>query len=302
MIPVLHEALKAHLVLVGVMNNHQRHAAGCADRRNTIRCRPAIAMVVTLSLLAAACGSAQSTDSAGTTPPVSQQSDDIVSGTVETLQATEAPGDDVNASGHDDNDVPDYTPAELEVLLNGPQTEEDKLDPREPEPLHADSPAAAIEEIEAELDDPTGAAVGATPILDKVEPLDAPTGPVFGIRDGRRINEAGEAILLDDAAALACANVEIALTALDEGRSADAAGHLRTASNMAADTEVSAMSPWSSILEQAAVDVTTGHTSLNSEPNSPGPNGAVSNGAVSNGAVSALLAFVTTCTQGGYEL
>lgn len=302
MIPVLHEALKAHLVLVGVMNNHQRHAAGCADRRNTIRCRPAIAMVVTLSLLAAACGSAQSADSAGTTPPVSQQPDDTVSGTVETLLATEAPGDDMNAAGHGDGDVPDYTPAELETLLDGPSTEEDELNPSEPEPLEADSPAAAIEEIEAELGDPTGAAVGATPILDNVEPLDVPTGTVFGIRDGHLINEAGEAILLDDAAALSCANVEIALTALDEGRSADAAGHLRTAASMAADTAVSVMRPWSSILEQAAVDVATGHPPLSTQSNSPTSNGAASNGAVSNGAVSALLAFVSTCTQGGYEL
>ncbi len=39
----------------------------------------------------------------------------------------------------------------------------------------------------------------------------------FGIRDGRTRNEAGELNRLDETAALACGDVERALTALDDG-------------------------------------------------------------------------------------
>lgn len=275
--PVLHEVLKAFLVLVGVMSNHRRPTAGCAVRRSTARYHTAMAMVVTLAMLATACGSARSDDSAGSAPPVSQQSDDRVPETdvpetIGVLGPTETP--------EDDDSVPDYTEAELEVLLDTPGTDEVQLDPPEPAPLEAESPMAAIEAIEAELgESPDG---GATPILDEVEPLDTPTGAVFGIRDGRRINEAGEAILLDEAAALACANVEIALTALDENRSAEAADGVRAASVATAETAVPAIKTWTSILEQAAAEVATGDTA--------------------NGAEPALLAFLATCTEGGYEL
>lgn len=105
---------------------------------------------------------------------------------------------------------------------------------------------------------------------------------IFGIRDGRRINEVGEANRLDEAAALACGNVEIALTALDDGRPDDAAGHLQAASTSAADASVSAMTEWASILDQAAAAV-------------------VLDGSAANDPAS-LIAFLTMCTQGGYEL
>lgn len=274
MMPVLHEAPKGHLVLVGVMSTHQRHPAGGVDRRTLIPCRSAT-IIASAVLLLAACGSAQPEDSAGTTPPVSQNADRVDLETVD-------PPQPVGTQGNDES-VPDYTDAELEVLLDGSSTVEYDDEPPEPEPLEADSPAAAIEIIEAELDESSDATAAAAPILDRVQPLDdAPTGAVFGIRDGRHINEAGEAIRLDEAAALACANVEIGLTALDEGRTAEAADHLRAASVMAADADVSAVNRWSPTLEETAAEMTTANTS--------------------DDAASALLAFLTTCTEGGYEL
>lgn len=232
-------------------------------------------MAFTLPVLVAGCGSTPVAESAGTRPPISQHSDDVVSTTVGALEAIGTAGDV--------DDVPDYSAAELEVLLDSATIDGDEGDTPEPEPLDAGSPAAAIEAIETELEESTGVAVGATPILDTVQPLDdAPAGAVFGIREGRHINEAGEAIRLDEAAALACANVEIALTALDEGRPLEAADHLRAASVTAADTSVSALRPWSSVLEETAADVVGSDMSTDT--------------------VSALLAFLSTCTQGGYEL
>lgn len=269
------------------MQTHQRPYADRVDRRTTIfRCRSVIAAALILPLLAAGCGSNRTADTALPTPPVSQRGDDIVSETVGALDAIAIPDDGVAATddtGVDGDDVPDYTDAELDVLLNTPPADEDGLNPPETEPLEADSPAAAIEAIAAALDDSPRAAVEGTPILDKVEPFDsAPTPAAFGIRDGRRINEVGEAIRLDEPAAVACANVEIALTTLDENQPADAADHLRAASTTAAGSTVAAMNPWASILEQLAADIDGAETT--------------------NDEISALLAFLTTCTQGGYEL
>ncbi len=271
----LHDLGTSSLVPVGVMNTHQRLFAGRADRRTTTsRCRPVIVFGFTLTLLATACGSDPAADSTigASTPPATL--DEIVSETVDLATTDSDTGDSELAA--------DYTADELARLLD-PPTYHDVLDAPDPEPFRAASPEAALSEIAAELDKSAGSATSATPLLDQVGPIDdAPTGTVIGIREGRRINEAGEANRLDEAAALACGNVEIALTALDEGRADEAADHLRTASTMAADTSVPAMNAWSSILEQSATDVAAARRS----PADGSP----------------LLAFLTACTQGGYEL
>ncbi|MDH5519485.1 MAG: hypothetical protein OEZ14_03015 [Acidimicrobiia bacterium] len=254
------------------MNTHHRHSADRAERRTTSSwCRSAIAFALAVPFLAAACGSDLAADPSLRTP-TAQQPNDIVSETVGAMAAlSDEPGAD---------DEPDYTAAELEVLLDVDEAEE-VLDGSDPEPLDTGSPEAAIKAVEARLDDDP--ATGRTPILDQIEPVDdGLTGTIFGVRDGRRINEVGEANRLDEAAALACGNVEIALTALDDGRPDKAADHLQTASAMASNTTVSAMTPWSPILDRAATVV------------------AVDGSAGDE--VAPLIAFLDTCTQGGYEL
>ncbi|MDH3301249.1 MAG: hypothetical protein OES24_12150 [Acidimicrobiia bacterium] len=277
------------------MKSHRRLRADRAGRRTTaFRCRPAIAPALALVLLATGCGSDPAAESTLATPPRAEQADQILSDTIDALAIIEHSA----AGDADDDDVPDYTAAELEVLLDTAAIDDEVLDTPEPEPLESGSPEAAIEAIEAELDEPTGGPRAGTPILDQVPPLDdAPAGTTFGIRDGRRINEVGEANRLDEQAALACGNVEIALTALDDGQPDEAVDHLRDAATMAADTSVTAMDPWSSILDQTATDVAAANPS-----NGTAWNSTASNGTAFNAVVSALLAFLTTCTQGGYEL
>lgn len=254
------------------MNTHHRHSADRAERRSaTTWCRSAIAVAVAVPFLAAACGSDFAADPSLRTP-TAQQPNDIVS---ETVDAMAAISDEPRA-----DDEPDYTAAELEVLLDMEDAEE-VLDASDPEPLEGGSPAAAIEAVEARLDDKP--ATGRTPILDQIDPVDdGLTGTIFGVRDGRRINEVGEANRLDEAAALACGNVEIALTALDDGRPDKATDHLQTASVMASDTTVSAMTAWSSVLDQAATVVTVDGSAGDE--------------------VASLIAFLNICTHGGYEL
>lgn len=275
MIPVLHERWAAHLVLVGVMTTHHRLRADRADRRTTASgSRSAIALTIVLALLAGACGPESAVEST-LGAAASTQVDEVVA---ETIDAPAVVGD--SADGGDDE--PDYTAAELEVLLEAAATGDEVRKPPSPEPLESRSPKAAVEAIETEIDGATTDGNG-TPILDRVQPIDgAPSGTVFGIRDGRRINEAGEANRLDEPAALACGNVELALTDIDEGRPDQAADHLKLASTMAADSLVPAMDAWFPILDEAASRVAASD--------------------LSSGNMSALLAFLSTCTQGGYEL
>jgi len=261
------------------MKTHHRHFADRAERRTTTS-RPlsVAAIFLVLPLVAAACGAEPSADPNAAAPiPTTAVDDDPP---VVDVATAIAPG--TETSRPTDDLEPDYTDEELEVLLNPPSTFNDVIDAPEPAPLAAETPEAAIEEIKAELDVPVVPASNGTPILDRVQPVDAaPSGQSIGIREGRRINESGEANQLDEDAALACANVEIALTALDDGDTDGAVERLQTASTSAADSTVGAVTPWSAVLEQTALDLVA---------------------APSETDVSSLLAFITTCTEGGYEL
>ena len=144
-----------------------------------------------------------------------------------------------------------------------------------------DGPEEAIREISAQLDGQAGQPTDAE-LLDAVEPLQSKPTPneVQSLRDGRHLNESGEENVFDEAANLACADVEVALTALDEGRVANAATRVGSASERAASSRVATIDDWHPILRDAADQIET-----------EGP-----------GDVAPLLAFLSTCTQGGYEL
>jgi len=133
----------------------------------------------------------------------------------------------------------------------------------------------------AMVDRPNPVDTAGPELLDVVEPLDdAPTpDEAIGIRDGQRINEAGEANQLDQSASLACGDVEIALTALDEGRSAAARGLLASAAQRASVSSNTSISGWHDELELAANLI---------PDDDPEP--------------TSLFGFLTSCTQGGYEL
>lgn len=111
---------------------------------------------------------------------------------------------------------------------------------------------------------------GAVPI-DRVPPA----GSLPNTRDGNRRNDLGELMVLDDAASLACGDAEIALRQFDAGRADSAAEQLRKASGQAQRSTTVGVSAWSSPL--AAVQ----------------PDGSD---------VTAVVAFLTVCTDGGYEL
>ncbi len=262
------------------MTTHQCPSGDSADGATTTRTRrhSIVVAAFTLPLLFGACASNPATDQSLNTPAVSQQAADIGSESAALETATESTA--VEPAVEDD--TADYTDAELSELLVVPDTDE-AVEAPDPAPLEAGSPEAAIEAIESELEESPAATISGAPILDQVQPVDgATTGPVFGLREGRRINEAGEAFRLDEAAALACGNVEIAVTALDDGRFEKATRHLDDAAAQTADTTVDALVAWNSVLDQAADDLAADGTS--------------------EGDVPTLLAFLTICTQGGYEL
>ncbi len=143
---------------------------------------------------------------------------------------------------------------------------------------------AAIEEIRDDLD---GENVSGEDALDVLEPLDEePTAAELrearndredaelAVVDGPR-NEAGEMVELDEAAALACADVERALTSIDEGETATATADVASAATRAGGSAVADIATWSQALGEW-------------------------NGADDDSA--ALLGFLATCTEGGYEL
>ena len=231
-----------------------------------------------LVLLLAACGSDRRADPTVGAPVPTTQADEVPASDADEIQA--------NPVRVDSEPGPDYTDDELEVLLEPTSTDPAVEDAPEPEPLEVGSPEAAIRDIQTKLDDSSTASPvgsGESEILDRVEPLDdAPAGRVIGIREGRRINEAGEANRLDEAAALSCGNVEVALTAVDDGDTGKAADRLRAAASLVADTSVTTMRSWAPILDESAA--------------------ALDTAAAADADVSPLLAFLDACTQGGYEL
>ncbi len=166
--------------------------------------------------------------------------------------------------------------------------------PIEPEPQisvgqpELGRPDEVLPEVRRQLDGLDGAGDrGRGEVLEAVEPLDqAPAaGQAVGIRDGRTRNEAGELNRLDEAAAMACGDVERALTALDDGDERAAADLVASAADRAARSTVDDIDAWSTTLA-ATVDTDTG----------------IDTDTDTGGSLAVLVGFLSACTQGGYEL
>ena len=146
-------------------------------------------------------------------------------------------------------------------------------------------PDEVIAEIESALD---GQPVSGAEVLDTIDPLDGkPTsseieavrarreGALDPADDGPR-NEAGELAQLDEPAALACADVERALTAIDEGSTETAVEEIESAATRAGESSIEGISVWSETLSGS-------WTADGGDP-------------------AVLLGFLSICTKGGYEL
>ncbi len=258
------------------MHTHGRHSADRAHQRTTtFRGRPLTTpiLIVVLLLAAAGCATEPAVQSVAPSPS-----------TTEPVGATggRAPTTTLDRPSGRADEPAGTEPVADEFDIDHPPTDTEVLDAAEPEPLEAGSPEAVISEITTQLD---GAALGdgGPPLLDRLPPIDTgPSGQVISVRDGRSINEVGEPDQLDEAAALACGNVEIALTALDDGATTKAIDRLQSASTSAGDSSVAAVNQWATVLEQSV----TGLRQLGPSQTDASP----------------LLAFLSTCAQGGYEL
>ncbi len=113
-------------------------------------------------------------------------------------------------------------------------------------------------------------------ILDVVDVVDT-EAEVAADRDGRSRNSSGELTILDDAASLACAHIEVALTHLDEGNTSIAIERIWAASQQAASSNISTIQSWEAPLAETVAD-----------------------GEVSD--LAPLIGFISVCAEGGYEL
>lgn len=155
--------------------------------------------------------------------------------------------------------------------------------PDETEPLPAVTPTQVIERMEAQLDiDQPAPGSDGTELLSAVEPLDHKplASQTLDLRAGVRMNETGERNVFDESASLACADIEVALTDLDEGRLDAASGRIGSAADRAEASRVATISEWHPVLSDVV-------STIDIEGRNHIP---------------PLLAFLSTCTQGGYEL
>ena len=177
----------------------------------------------------------------------------------------------------------------VDELILGDPAEDGEFAAVEPEAV-VDLDPGSIPAVEAPAVDGPAEAVApivnrlaATPpdrgraALDRVDAVDdGPTrAEAAADRDGNRRNELGELLVLDEPASLACADIEAALTALDEGEPTDARDRVAAAAERAAASEVAAIGSWSSTL--------TGLSATEED-------------------LAELIGFLSACAQGGYEL
>jgi hypothetical protein len=196
------------------------------------------------------------------------------------IVAGEDDGTGITAARSDESDVEvvagDGEPDAVGQGSSGP-ADGDQPDLRQPDEV--------IAEIESALD---GQPVSGADVLDTIDPLDGkPTsseidavrarreGILDPAADGPR-NESGELAQLDEPAALACADVERALTAVDEGSTGIAVEEIESAATRAAESSIEDISVWSETLSGS-------WTGDGGDP-------------------VVLLGFLSICTKGGYEL
>lgn len=163
-------------------------------------------------------------------------------------------------------------------------------DDGEPEPgpdplveLDVDDPEVVIAEIADQLEQTS--ATG-TDLLALVDPVDGreldlidDTSDDSGATGttGRRYNEAGELIQLDQSAQLACGQVEIAIGLIERGQLVEADDRLGTAAEQADQSSVEAIRSWADPLSGVAADGATAE-------------------------LVPLIGFLSVCAEGGYEL
>lgn len=141
-------------------------------------------------------------------------------------------------------------------------------------------PEDLLPELEAEVGEAVQQAVD-SPDVDVLDVADLPDitptdEEIASFGDGHRRTPTGRLIVLDELASLACANVEIALGAIDEGDTATAKAHISSAGERAGNSEVEGVQSWSEPLNEAAatdpIDATT------------------------------LVGFLSVCLEGGYVI
>ncbi len=190
---------------------------------------------------------------------------------------------DPGADGRSDDAVTD--PDQLALTLGDPEeagfepVEADDVEPAEPPEagtvdLVVDEPEAVIDDIDGRLDEPSGQG---GEVLDGIEPIDTADVPAEPADDGRTRNEVGELVTLDDPANLACAQIEIAIGHLDEGLPAAATERVLSGAEWAGESGVADVQSWAEPLAAAVAD-----------------------GSLTD--ATPLVAFLSVCTIGGYEL
>jgi hypothetical protein len=210
--------------------------------------------------------------------------------TVSAAETTPTDGGEIVAGEDDGDDATgaDSGQSDVEIVAGDEEPDfagEDSSGPVDGSQPDLGQPDEVIAEIESSLD---GQSVSGTDVLDLIDPLDGkPTsseveavrarreGTLDPATDGPR-NESGELAQLDEPAALACADIERALTSIDEGSTATAIEEVESAATRAAESSIEDISAWSETLSGS-------WTGNGDDP-------------------TVLLGFLSTCTKGGYEL
>jgi len=231
---------------------------------------PAFGLAAALTI--AGCGSSSDEDSAS--------ADDVDL----PAELVAADADDDTTDGDGRVDTGDGVSGDEGDAFGGPEGSEVAIEDVETVPaepidtdsveLSDDAPAAVIEKVADEIAGADESEAG-DELLDAVDPVDGAEQPPSE-PDGRSRNGYGELLVLDEEASLACANVEIAIGQLDEGRSDAAGDHVRSGAERAEASGIADIRSWADPLRAAA--------------------------GVEAGDPAALIGFLTVCTEGGYEL
>lgn len=166
-------------------------------------------------------------------------------------------------------------PIEEELLIEVTENEDGEVVVELPKVELPDlaPPLTRVEEIEDQIED-QAAEQEVLEVLAK--PAENKPDPIPAVRDdGHQRNEAGNLVSLDEAAGLACADIEIGLTALDEGDTSKANTRVQSAASRAGESQTSGFAEWSTAL--AAVDL-------------------------ADDGLPTLVGFLSVCADGGYEL
>jgi hypothetical protein len=163
-------------------------------------------------------------------------------------------------------------PGDFEGFAPVTDVEVDPVDSDELEPPDLSDPDSVVPDLAQRLED--GEQDG--DLLDRIGIVDQGVDQVTE-RDGRTRNEAGEPATLDEAANLACAQIELAIDQLDGGIPSVAAERIISGSDRARSSKLTGIQAWADPLAGVVVDGSYAD---------PAP----------------LVGFLSVCTEGGYEL